>query len=169
MAEDVATNSTALACAVGQRLLEAQMTLSVAESCTGGLLSRYMTDVAGSSAYFVGGVVAYANAVKVSILGVPQSTLDAHGAVSEQTAMAMATGVRQRLQTDLGVATTGIAGPGGGSPEKPVGLVYIALSTASFEECRHFFWNGSREQNRQSAACAAMQMLLERLSVGRSN
>jgi nicotinamide-nucleotide amidase len=102
----------------------------VAESCTGGIVAQKLTDVPGSSAYFLGGVVAYSNAAKQELLGVPAALLQEHGAVSEACARAMAEGVRARFGADLGVSTTGISGPDGGTPEKPVGLVHLALARA---------------------------------------
>src|SRR3712207_5216894 len=122
-------NNEELAQHVGAQLQRRQLTVATAESCTGGLIGHLLTEIAGSSAYFMGGVIAYSNAVKHSLLDVPEATLAAVGAVSEETARAMAQGVRARLHTDIGIATTGIAGPGGGTPQKPVGLVYIAVAT----------------------------------------
>ena len=115
---------------VGNELSRTQQTIAAAESCTGGLLSHVLTSVSGSSGYFIGGVVAYSNQVKESILGVQPETLQTFGAVSEQTACEMAEGVRRKLGTDVGLSTTGIAGPTGGTPEKPVGLVWVGISTA---------------------------------------
>ncbi len=128
---------------VGRLLTVKGLTLSVAESCTGGLLCSRITDVPGSSAYFVGGVIAYSNRIKVQMLGVTQEALDTHGAVSAQVAIQMAKGVRERYETDIGLGITGIAGPNGstsnreslsiddGNMQKPVGLVYLSLiSTA---------------------------------------
>lgn len=115
---------------VAQTMLSRGFTLATAESCTGGAVAAKLTALAGASEYFVGGVVSYSNAVKESALGVRHETLAAHGAVSEETAREMAAGVRARLNADFGVATTGIAGPGGGSPEKPVGTVWIAVASA---------------------------------------
>lgn len=114
---------------VAQTMLSRGFTLATAESCTGGAVAAKLTALAGASEYFVGGVVSYSNAVKESALGVRHETLAAHGAVSEETAREMAVGVRERLNADFGVATTGIAGPGGGSPEKPVGTVWIAVAS----------------------------------------
>lgn len=113
---------------VVESLLAAGLTLATAESCTGGLVSEIITRVPGCSASFVGGVCAYANEVKEKLLGVRHETLARYGAVSAQTAQEMADGVRARTGADIGISTTGIAGPGGGTPEKPVGLVYIAVS-----------------------------------------
>jgi nicotinamide-nucleotide amidase len=113
---------------VGRMLLEGEKTLAVAESCTGGLIAGRLTDIPGSSAYFLGGVVAYANRAKRDLLGVPEALLAEHGAVSAAVAGAMAEGVRTRFGADIGIATTGISGPGGGTAEKPVGLVYLGIS-----------------------------------------
>jgi nicotinamide-nucleotide amidase len=113
---------------VGRLLSERGLTLSLAESCTGGLIGNWITDVPGSSAYFLLGVVAYANEAKRGLLGVREETLARHGAVSTETAAEMAAGVRRAAGSDLGLATTGIAGPGGGSPEKPVGTVCVGLA-----------------------------------------
>ncbi len=117
-----------LAAVVGRLLREQNATIAVAESCTGGLLAEQITDVPGASDYFAGGVVAYSNEVKQSLLGVSEAQLESHGAVSEPVAVSMAEGVRERFGTDIGISTTGISGPGGGSEEKPVGLVCVALA-----------------------------------------
>ena len=122
------TDDETLASAVGRRLVERGETLAVAESCTGGLLGALITDVPGASRYFTGGVISYANEAKRDLLGVPQDVLDTHGAVSEPVAEAMAAGVRARLKADRALAITGIAGPTGGTPTKPVGLIYVGLS-----------------------------------------
>jgi nicotinamide-nucleotide amidase len=119
---------------VGQLLAEKERTVAVAESCTGGLIAQKLTDVPGSSDYFLGGVVAYANRAKQTQLGVPEALLAAHGAVSEPVARAMAIEVRERFGSDIGIATTGISGPGGGSDEKPVGLVYLAIAWGAPQE-----------------------------------
>lgn len=113
---------------VGQQLLAQGLTIACAESCTGGLLTSRLTDIAGSSAYVMGSVVSYTNRIKETLVGVQHETLLAHGAVSEETAREMAEGIRRAIETDIGVGITGIAGPGGGTKEKPVGLVFIAVS-----------------------------------------
>ena len=132
--------------------------VAVAESCTGGMLGARITSVPGSSDVFLGGVIAYANEVKVKELGVSQADLDAHGAVSEPVVRAMAMGVRKRFDADLALAVTGIAGPGGGTPEKPVGLVWICAATAYGVEPRRITSWGNREEVRYRAAQAAMEL-----------
>jgi nicotinamide-nucleotide amidase len=133
-------------------LAERRASLAVAESCTGGLVQAMLTDVPGSSQVFMGGVVAYDNAVKERLLGVSAATLREHGVVSEETAREMAEGVRDRLQATFGIATTGIAGPGGGTPDKPVGLVYIAVAGPDRTDVFRLLLSGSREQIRIRAA-----------------
>jgi PncC family amidohydrolase len=143
------------------KLLRSQgLSLSVAESCTGGLLEHRLTNTPGSSDYFIGGVVAYSYSAKERILNVSHNTLYDHGAVSEQTALEMARGARRLFGTDLAISVTGIAGPGGGTPDKPVGLVYIALSARNQEMCQQFVWEGDRERNKAYSAQAALEMLL---------
>jgi nicotinamide-nucleotide amidase len=115
---------------VGHLLTDAGLSVATAESCTGGLIAQRLTDVPGSSAYFMGGIVAYSNAAKASLLGVSETVLESEGAVSEPVVRAMAEGVRKRFGSEIGVATSGISGPGGGTAEKPVGLVWIAISTS---------------------------------------
>jgi nicotinamide-nucleotide amidase len=122
--------ATDISDALVEQLVRTGSTLAVAESCTGGLIAKRLTDIAGVSAHFLGGVVSYANQVKEALLGVPESLIETHGAVSAEVAMAMAAGVRERLGASLGLSVTGIAGPGGGSAEKPVGLVYLGLAHA---------------------------------------
>jgi nicotinamide-nucleotide amidase len=141
---------------VGRMLAERGETLAVAESCTGGLLAEKITAVPGSSAYFRGGVVAYADDVKVRELDVPEALLREHGAVSEPVALAMARGARLRLSADFGLATTGISGPSGGSAEKPVGLVFVALSTARGEQARELFFPFERDRHRIVTAQAGL-------------
>ncbi|MGQ9626749.1 MAG: CinA family protein [Anaerolineae bacterium] len=151
----------------GKLLSERGLTLAVAESCTGGLLSNLLTDVPGSSAYFLGGVVAYSNRAKEEILGVSHETLLGHGAVSEETAREMARGARKLFGSDLALAITGIAGPTGGTPQKPVGLVYISLSSAEGEFCHRHLWAGERLENKLLSAQAALQMLIDYLAQAR--
>ena len=142
------------------RCLAAGLTVATAESCTGGLVAHLLTQVAGSSGYVLGGVVAYADPIKVALLGVPQSVLDAHGAVSAQVARAMADGARQRFGSDLAVSITGIAGPDGGTAAKPVGLTYLAVSSPSGTDVRRVVWSGDRRANTWSSAGVAIEMLL---------
>jgi nicotinamide-nucleotide amidase len=148
---------------VGEILRQRGQRLAVAESCTGGLISHLVTNVAGSSAYFVGGVTAYANEVKVHLLGVHQETLEKFGAVSSETVIEMARGVRNTLSADVGISVSGIAGPDGGTPEKPVGTVWIGLSTPREEYARHFQWIGNRLDVKEQSARAALMLLLEYL------
>lgn len=148
-----------LEAAVGERLNAAGATVAVAESCTGGLLLDRLTDVPGSSAYVVGGVVAYCNRVKIGLLGVPEEVLETHGAVSEPVARAMAAGVRERLGATFGVATTGVAGPGGGTDEKPVGTVWIALATPNGTVAQCFRFVDDRRRNKTLTATTALDWL----------
>ena len=145
--------------AVGELLRSLGLKLSVAESCTGGLMGHRLTNVPGSSDYFIGGVVAYSYQAKQQILGVRQDTLENFGAVSEQTALEMAQGARKLFTSDLAVSITGIAGPGGETPDKPVGLVYIALSAPDQEVCYRFVWDSDREGNKAHSARAALYIL----------
>ena len=151
--------------AVAERLQAACVSrglrVAFAESCTGGRIGDALTDVAGSSGYVAGGIVAYEDAAKVALLGVSRTTLAAHGAVSAQVALAMAEGVRARLGCDLAVAVTGIAGPGGATAGKPVGLAYVALAGAHSTSVRRFTWDGDREANKAATARAALELLLE--------
>jgi nicotinamide-nucleotide amidase len=148
---------------VGQLLRERGARVAVAESCTGGLVAAKLTDVPGSSEYFVGGVVAYADAAKRDLLGVPAALLEQHGAVSDPVARAMAEGVRSRFGADLAVATTGISGPGGGSEAKPVGLVHIALADAQGTHGDHFVFPLDRTRHRQLTAQVALDWIRRRL------
>jgi PncC family amidohydrolase len=145
---------------VGELLRSQGLTLAVAESCTGGLLGHRLTNVPGSSDYFVGGMVAYSYDVKERVLGVLHNTLYDHGAVSEKTALEMAQSARRLFATDLALSVTGIAGPGGAMADKPVGLVYIALSTQDQQVCHKFVWESDREGNKACSAQAALEMLL---------
>ncbi len=148
---------------VGLRLAVNGFTLAVAESCTGGLVSRRLTEVPGASTYFKEGVVSYSNEAKVRLLGVPSDLIGEYGAVSAQVAEAMAEGVRERAETDFGLAVTGIAGPGGGTEDKPVGLVYIALADDAHTEHRKLLMPGDRELIRWRASQAALDLLRRRL------
>lgn len=156
-----------LAEALQARCLAASWTVATAESCTGGLVGHLLTAVRGSSGYVVGGVVAYADRVKLDLLAVPATALETHGAVSAQVALAMASGVAARLGVDLAVAVTGIAGPDGGSPEKPVGTTYIATTGVGGPTVRRFHFDGDRETVRWAAATAALEMLMAAAERGR--
>lgn len=142
------------------------LTVSLAESCTGGVVAATITDVAGSSGYFLGGVVSYSNEAKASFLDVPRAAIDAHGAVSAQVAKAMAAGARARFGADLSASVTGVAGPDGGSDEKPVGLTYIALASGAGIEVRRLQLSGDRAGNREAAARAALEWLIEAAEAG---
>jgi PncC family amidohydrolase len=151
----------------GRRLLGKRSTLSfvattvaVAESCTGGWLGQALTSVPGASSIFLGGVIAYADAVKRSLLGVSKELLAKHGAVSRPVAVAMAEGVRRRVRSDIGIAITGIAGPGGGSRAKPVGLVWISLATPIQTRAWRYRFAGTRAEVRRAAVLAALRHLL---------
>jgi len=156
-------NEKHLEAQIGELLIRRGWTLAVAESCTGGLLSHRLTNVPGSSRYFLGGVVAYANEAKVRLLGVRPETLEAHGAVSAQTAREMAQGARRLFGADVAVAITGIAGPGGGTAEKPVGLVFLHLSAPGVERSEHHRWRGEREENKTQSAQAALLLVRRHL------
>ncbi len=148
---------------VGRVLAERKLTMSTAESCTGGLLGNLITDVPGSSDYYQGGIIAYSYEAKERLLGVHHDTLYEHGAVSAETALEMARGARRVLGTDVAVSVTGIAGPGGGMPGKPVGLVFIALSARNYERVEHYLWDSDREGNKARSVEAALTMLQEYL------
>lgn len=144
---------------VGRLLRARGLTLATAESCTGGLVSHRVTNVPGSSDYFRGAVVAYADDVKQTLLLVRGRTLADHGAVSEQTAREMAQGVRRALGADVGVSVTGIAGPTGGTAEKPVGLVYVALAAPDGVWVERYIWPGDRLENKARSADAVLDLL----------
>lgn len=148
---------------IGKILSEKKYTLVTAESCTGGLIASRITDVSGSSAYFLGGIVAYSYEVKAALLGVSWDTLNNKGAVSRETVIEMARGARNVLKADIAVSVSGIAGPGGGTPDKPVGTVWVGLATPSGEEARHFVWDGDRVRNKYLSSEAALQFVLDYL------
>ena len=144
---------------VAELLFAQKLTVAVAESCTGGLLAHTFTNIPGSSDYFHLGLVTYSNQTKISQLNISADLLAAEGAVSEAVAKAMAVQVKQIAQTDFGIGITGIAGPGGGSPEKPVGLVYIALAAPDQVSCRKFNFLGKRENIKERAVISALNLL----------
>lgn len=149
---------------IAERLLARGQWLGTAESCTGGLIAKTLTDLAGSSAWFERGVVTYSNLAKQQLLGVPEDLLERHGAVSGQTAGAMAEGLLQQSPVDWSIAVTGVAGPGGGSPEKPVGTVWIAWARRGREaQAQHFLFRGDRAAVRQQTLDAALTGLIGRL------
>ena len=147
--------------AVVNRLKEQGLTLATAESCTGGLIGKLLTDVPGASAIYKGGVISYVNEIKRCLLGVEQETLDVCTAVSRETAHEMARGARERLMTGCAVSVTGLAGPDGDGTGRPVGLVYIAVDTAGFSFCKELHTSGSRPEIREQAAEAVVQLILD--------
>jgi nicotinamide-nucleotide amidase len=144
---------------VGELLLAKQQTLALAESCTGGYISHRITRIAGSSAYYYGGAVTYSNEAKMLFLGVKPETLERHGAVSRETALEMSNGIRERSGASIGLSVTGIAGPSGGSSEKPVGTVWISIAQKDYHEARRFQFHGGREQIIVGASQAALDWL----------
>jgi PncC family amidohydrolase len=146
---------------VGEALQKKGWKLAVAESCTGGLLGHRITSVPGSSAYFLGGIIAYSNIAKGRLLGVRSSTLASHGAVSRETSLEMARGVCQAIGADVGVSVTGIAGPHGGTAEKPVGLTWIAACSPQGEWAERHIWSDDRAQNKEHSASAALALVLK--------
>ena len=158
------TDLLSLSTRVGAALESAGLTICAAESCTGGLLLSALTDVPGSSAYVLGGLVTYSNETKMRLLGVGAVTISAYGAVSEPTAREMAIGARRVFGADIAFSVTGIAGPGGGTDEKPVGLTYIGLSARDgLLQVERHDWAGDRVANKKASVRAALEMLLKRL------
>ena len=153
----------ALAARLGQRCAGLGLCLATVESCTGGLVGHLITETPGSSAWYLGGFVTYANELKLDLVGVPAEVLAAHGAVSAQVALAMAAGGRLRTGADVGAAVTGIAGPDGGSAQKPVGLTYVAVADVDGTEVRRHLWSGSRADNKRDSAAALLGLILERI------
>ncbi|MBC7234360.1 MAG: CinA family protein [Chloroflexi bacterium] len=151
-----------------RRLTARRWTLGVAESCTGGLICHWITSLPGSSDFFIGGVVSYANRIKRDLVGVSEELLIAHGAVSREVAQAMAEGVRRALRTEVGIAVTGIAGPTGGTPTKPVGTTYIAVSSPLGTVVQHHVWPHDREGNKRASARAALELLLRQIAEDRA-
>ena len=158
------TQDIRLEARIGTLLNQHGQTVSTAESCTGGLIAHRLSNIPGCSAYFYGGIVSYDNSIKSDVLHVPEDLLKTVGAVSEPVARSMALNVRQLMRTDYGLSVTGIAGPGGGTDQKPVGLTYIGLALPDGEVIVHqYVWSGDREANKTSSAEAALQMLFSHL------
>lgn len=155
---------------IGDLLRARGYKLMVAESCTGGLIGHRITNIPGSSDYYLGSIIAYAYQAKERLLGVKAETLAKFGAVSAETALEMALGVRRALAADfplertIGISVTGIAGPGGATPEKPVGLVWIGISTPTGDRAHRFVWGGSRVENKALSAQKALELLLAYLT-----
>ena len=150
---------------IGELLQARRLKLALAESCTGGLVGNRITDVPGSSAYFLGGLISYAYDAKVDLLGVQWETLNSKGAVSREVVLEMARGARKALNADIAVSVSGIAGPGGAMPGKPVGTTWIGLVTNEGEWAKLFQFSGNRIQNKSQAAEAALQLLFDLLQV----
>jgi nicotinamide-nucleotide amidase len=144
-------------------LKEKKLTISIAESCTGGLIAHTLTNISGSSEYFDRGIISYSNRAKTELLGVSDDVLKKYGAVSKQVAKVMAESIRIKSNVDLGIATTGIAGPTGGTKEKPVGLVFIAISNSEGTYIRRYKFSGNRLQNKELTCNAALWMILDHL------
>jgi PncC family amidohydrolase len=145
-------------------MTERSLTLATAESCTGGLIGHVLTEVPGSSAYYVGGLISYSDSLKSAELGVDRATLERHGAVSAQACVAMAEGARKRYTATMAIAVTGIAGPEGGTAAKPVGLTYVGVADEAGHDVRRHVWTGDRHANKILSAEAALTLLLERLT-----
>ena len=148
---------------VGALLESRGWQLAVAESCTGGWVGSLITDVPGSSNYFLGGIIAYSNEIKAGLLGVSVEALERHGAVSQQVALEMANGARSVFGVDVAAAVTGVAGPSGGTQDKPVGTTWIAVTSENWERVERFRWEGDRLENKRRSADAALRMLMEGL------
>lgn len=149
---------------VSDQLRKNNLTVATAESCTGGLLAHLLTNISGSSEYFERGVITYSNKSKMELLGVPQETIKEYGAVSKQTAKAMAIGIKEQANVDIGISTTGIAGPTGGTKEKPVGLVYIGIATSRKTEVKRFLFSKDRLQNKEKTCYKTLEFLLETIT-----
>jgi len=148
---------------LGTILKKKKMTLATAESCTGGMISTAITEIAGASEYFLGGVIAYDNRIKNKVLGVSKKILEQHGAVSSQTVIAMAKGVQKLMKTDCAIAVSGVAGPGGGTKEKPVGLVYIGIAARKKCWSCECHFKGTREKIREKTVMESLKLLIDRM------
>jgi PncC family amidohydrolase len=150
-------------------MTERGLTLATAESCTGGLIGYVLTETSGSSGYYVGGLISYSDELKEKELAVDAHTLEKHGAVSAQTCVAMAEGARSRYGASIGISVTGVAGPEGGSDQKPVGLTYVGVADEDGHDVRRNVWTEDRHGNRVRSAEAVLELLLERLGLGRES
>ena len=149
---------------ISNRLKKINLSIATAESCTGGLLAHLLTNISGSSEYFDRGIVTYSNKSKIELLGVNQETIKQYGAVSEETAKAMAIGIKEKSNVDIGISTTGIAGPTGGTKEKPVGLIYIGIATSKYNKVKRFIFSENRLHNKELACNESLKFLLETIS-----
>lgn len=149
---------------ISNKLKKKNLSIATAESCTGGLLAHLLTNISGSSEYFERGVVTYSNISKIELLGIPKETIKEYGAVSEETAKAMAIGIKERSNVDIGISTTGIAGPTGGTKEKPVGLVYIGIATSKNTQVKRFIFSEKRVQNKERACNETLKFLLDTIN-----
>lgn len=156
--------STSKEVRLGNLLRDNGLWLAVAESCTGGMLGHLITNMPGSSAYFKGGVIAYANEIKVEVLGVSPTTLDSFGAVSKETVLEMAYGIRHSFNADIGLSVSGIAGPEGGTNEKPVGTVWIGVSIPKVSVAEVFLFSGDRKSIKEQAAQSAVEITIRYIS-----
>jgi nicotinamide-nucleotide amidase len=143
---------------LAKKLIESKITLATAESCTGGLIGKRLTDIAGSSNYFLGSITAYSNDFKINLLGISENTIKQYGAVSEEVALEMAEGIRHNTHADIGISTTGISGPDGGSKTKPLGLVYIAVVTPKISSVKKYIFHVKRNIHRDMTATAALNI-----------
>jgi PncC family amidohydrolase len=150
---------------LGELLVQHKFTIAAAESCTGGLIMHRLTNIPGSSGYIQGGIVVYADETKIHFLGVKRETIASVGAVSEETAREMASGVRRLFSVDVGISVTGIAGPGGATPTKPVGLTYIGVATPTTLQVERYIWQGDREANKAASAEAALRLAIQLLTL----
>jgi PncC family amidohydrolase len=161
VADDPLADLTELAVRLGACCAVGGVRIATVESCTGGLVGHVITEIPGSSAWFVGGFVTYSDELKHGLVGVPPAVMAAHGAVSAQVAMAMASGGRERTGADIAVSVTGIAGPDGGTESKPIGLTYVAVADDVDIAVRRFVWSGDRGANKRQSAAAALELLVE--------
>ena len=149
---------------ISNELKKKNLTIATAESCTGGLVAHQLTNISGSSEYFERGVVSYSNKSKIEMLDVPKETLEQYGAVSKEIAQAMAQGIKNKSQVDIGISTTGVAGPTGGTKEKPVGLVYIGIAKENYVDVKRFLFTGNRIQNKEKTCHEVLHFILETIT-----